>query len=61
MMAAGRRSVVQIFAFPVIIALIVAFGLVSALLGNGIWDSASWIALALPLAVIIFFVWKRQV
>jgi hypothetical protein len=60
MMAARRQSVVRIFAFPMIIALIVAFGLVSVLLGDGIWDAMSWIALASPLAVGAFFLWKRQ-
>jgi len=53
-MATTRYSVTQIFLLPAIIAVIVSFGLVSALLGDGVWDAASWIALALPLCVVAF-------
>jgi hypothetical protein len=55
----ARRTSTQIFVVPAIIAIIVDLGLTSALLGDGIWDAAAWIALVLPLAVIAFFVWKR--
>jgi hypothetical protein len=54
-MVNGRRSRAQIFLFPAIIAIVIAFGLMSALLGDGIWDAASWIALAFPLVVVAFF------
>ncbi len=41
---------------PAIILAVVTFcGLLSALLGDGIWDAASWCALSIPLAVIL---WK---
>jgi hypothetical protein len=56
----ARRSLTQIFLFPAIIAVTVAFGLVSALLGDGIWDTTSWIALAVPLAVGAFFAFRRR-
>lgn len=59
-MVNARRSLTQIFLFPAIIAAIVALGLVSALLGDGIWDATSWIALVVPLAVTAFFVLKRR-
>ncbi len=59
MTTSTRRSLTQIFLPPAMIALIVAFGLVAALLGNGIWDTASWIALAFPLALVAFFLCKR--
>lgn len=39
---------------------VIAFGLVSALLGDGIWDQASWLALAMPLAVIAFCIFRRS-
>jgi hypothetical protein len=58
--ANARRSATQIFLFPTIIAVIVAFGLVSALLGDGIWDTTSWIALAVPLAVTTFFACRKR-
>lgn len=37
---------------------VTSYGLLSALLGDGVWDALSWIALAVPLAVIL---WKLQV
>ncbi|WP_283843159.1 hypothetical protein [Bradyrhizobium sp. Ce-3] len=37
----------------------IAFGSISALLGDGIWDQASWLALAVPLVVIAFCVSRR--
>ncbi|WP_407178759.1 hypothetical protein [Bradyrhizobium sp. STM 3562] len=54
-MAVSRRSIARIFRFPLIIALIAVFGLVSALLGDGVWDAASWIALTIPLLIMTFF------
>jgi len=38
-----------------VLAVVTACGLLSALLGDGIWDALSWMALAVPLAVIA---WK---
>ena len=54
-----RRSTTQIFLLPAAISLVVVFGLVAALLGDGIWDVASWIALAVPVAVVTLFLSKR--
>jgi hypothetical protein len=59
-MAAARRSITQIFLAPAVISAVIAFGLVSALLGDGIWDQASWLALAVPLVVIAFYVFRRS-
>ncbi|UFW47824.1 MULTISPECIES: hypothetical protein [Bradyrhizobium] len=58
-MTGTRRPLVRIFLAPVVIACVVAFGLISALLGDGIWDQASWLALAVPLAIIVFYMGKR--
>lgn len=35
----------QVFAVPALLALASAAGLVSALLGDGLWDGLSWLAL----------------
>ncbi len=37
--------------WPLALALLTAFGLVSALTGDGAWDALSWVALALVLAL----------
>jgi hypothetical protein len=49
----------RIFLAPAIMALIVAGGLLSALLGDGIWDALSWVALLAPVAAIAYFA-RRQ-
>lgn len=55
-MVTARHSSIKIFLFPAIIALIIACGLLSALLGDDMWDAVSWIALAFPLVVIVLCV-----
>ena len=48
-----RRSAVQIWGAPVALALSSALGLVSALVADGAGDALSWLALAIPGAVIL--------
>jgi hypothetical protein len=54
-----HKPTVQIFLIPAIIAVIIAFGLVSALLGDGVSDALSWLALLLPMVVIAYY-WLRK-
>ena len=58
--ALQRRSVARIFFAPSVIAVVSAAGLLTALLGDGIWDIASWLALAIPVIVVGFFALRRQ-
>ncbi len=51
----GHRTFLQIFLAPAVIGGAVAFGLASALLGDGIWDALSWIALLVPAAVVAYY------
>jgi hypothetical protein len=46
-----HRTLREIFAWPAIIAVLSTVGLMSALLGDGIWDGVSWIVLAVPVAL----------
>ena len=57
--APRHRSFGQIFLIPAILALIVAVGLVSALLGDGIWDGLSWVCLLVPVAAVIYCVCRQ--
>lgn len=43
------RSLAAIFALPLVLAAVTIVGLVSALLGDGLFDAVSWVALAVPL------------
>lgn len=50
-----------IWRWPVVLAALIVFGLLSALLGQGgIWWMASWAALAVPLIVIVYAVTRRS-
>jgi hypothetical protein len=44
---------------PLWIAFFTAAGLVAALLGDGAWDVFSWIALAIPVAI-VFWIFSRS-
>jgi hypothetical protein len=45
----------RVWRIPLLLALFILFGLLSALLGTGVWHILAWIALAIPLAILI---WK---
>jgi hypothetical protein len=45
------RSLWAVFRWPAVVAAISIAGLLSALLGDGAWDTVSWAALAVPVAL----------
>ena len=49
----------RIWTWPVVLGLLTASGLVSALVADGWGDAWSWIALGVPLAVLAFFALRR--
>jgi hypothetical protein len=56
----SHRNVSQIFAAPLVVAIVSAFGLVAALVGDGWWDASSWAALAVPVLLCLFFLcWRK--
>ena len=55
---ARRQSVRDIFRWPVVIGVLSTVGLLSALLGDGIWDGLSWLALAIP--VVLYGIFARS-
>ncbi len=44
---------IRLWGKPLLIALLSLAGLIAALIGDGVWDMFSWIALALPVIIII--------
>ena len=56
----SRRSLAQIFAAPLVIAILSTVGLISALVGDGWWDAVSWVALGLPALLYLLFIWRRR-
>ncbi len=55
-----RRNLTQIFAAPLLIAVLSSVGLVSALVGDGWWDAMSWTALGIPTLLYFVFIWRRK-
>ena len=54
----SRNSVfLHVFVKPIILALISMAGLITALVGDGLWYVVSWIALGYVVAVIVWYVW----
>ncbi|MHC2465280.1 hypothetical protein [Bradyrhizobium embrapense] len=56
----AHRSLTQIFAAPLVIAIVSTVGLISALVGDGWWDAVSWVALGLPVLLYLLFIWRRR-
>jgi dolichyl-phosphate-mannose--protein O-mannosyl transferase len=57
----SRHAFSRIWRWPVALAGLTLFGLLSALLGqSSIWWALSWIALSIPLVVIAFCTYARD-
>lgn len=54
----ARLSLREVFGVPLAIAFLSAIGLVSALLGDDVWDVLSWLTLAVPIVIILWY-WMR--
>ena len=46
-----QSSFWKVFVIPLGIGLLSAAGLFAALLGDGLWDSLSWVGLGIPAAI----------
>jgi hypothetical protein len=55
-----RQSLVAIFLVPAILAVLSGVGLISALLGDGVWDGLSWLALSVPIVVVVWYALLRR-
>ena len=56
----SRQSLARIFAVPSVLAVLSAFGLVSALMGDGVWDGLSWLTLAMPIATATYHIARER-
>jgi hypothetical protein len=55
-----RQTNGRIFAMPLLIGVLSLIGLVAALVGDGLWNALSWIALAIPIALCGYFLLRRR-
>ncbi|NWD88352.1 hypothetical protein [Pseudomonas sp. K5002] len=54
-----QSSFWKVFGIPLAIGLLIAAGLFAALLGDGLWDSLSWVGLGIPAAIGSWALLKR--
>ncbi|MBR0820608.1 hypothetical protein [Bradyrhizobium liaoningense] len=57
---ATHRTLMQIFAAPLVVAIVSTAGLISALVGDGWWDAVSWTALGVLPLLYLMFIWRRK-
>ncbi len=53
------RSRSQIWAMPLLLAVLTVIGLVAALLGDGVWDLVSAVTLGAPVAAALWYGLRR--
>lgn len=49
----------RLWAWPLVLGLLIATGLLSALVSDAWGDAWSWVGLGLPIAVMAWFTWRR--
>lgn len=54
-------SLTRIFGIPALVGVVSLVGLVSALFGDGGWDAAAWVGLAVPVAAVAWAYVCRRV
>jgi len=54
------QSGIRVWAAPITLGLVTLFGLVAALLADGIGDAVSWAALGIPVAVCCWYALKKR-
>lgn len=55
-----RQTNKQIFAVPIVLGGLSTIGLVSALVGDGVWDGLSWVTLGIPILLCAYFFLKPR-
>ena len=54
-MSAALQPAAAIWRWPIVLGVATAVGLLSALLGDAVWDALSWVVLGAPVAVAAWF------
>ena len=55
-----RHGLATVFAAPAAVGALSLFGLVAALIGDGLWDAAGWITLGVSVAVLLWALIARR-
>ena len=56
-MSAAPQPAGAMWRWPIVLGVASAVGLLSALLGDAVWDALSWVGLGAPVAVAAWFAW----
>ena len=56
----ASRSALQIWGAPIVLAILTTIGLISALLGDGIWDALSAVTLGIPCLLGAWYCLRRR-
>lgn len=54
-----NRPFLTLWGWPIALGLLTVVGLLAALLGDGLWDGVSAVALGVPVAVGAWYGWRR--
>lgn len=54
------RTPMQIWGAPIVLAILTTVGLISALLGDGIWDALSAVTLGIPCLIGLWYCLRRR-
>lgn len=55
----ARERIRRVWLWPATLFVLSGFGLVAALIGNGLWDAAGWLGLLAPVAAIVW-AWQTR-
>lgn len=54
-----KRPFLKLWGAPIALGLLTVVGLLAALLGDGVWDAVSAVALGVPVAAGAWYGWRR--
>lgn len=54
------KTFFQIWAIPLVMSLLITFGLLAALLATGIWHWLSWVSLIIPVFLMTWHLFKKK-
>jgi len=55
-----NRHFKRLWGGPIVMGVLTVVGLLSALLGDGVWDYLSAVALGIPVLACAYFGWRRR-
>lgn len=54
-----ENKLINLWGIPLVLAVLTLFGLIAALTGTGVWHWLSWLALSIPIVIILRYLFKK--